>query len=724
MPKRISRKNFIRATAAAASIFAMPRIAAAQMLSFRDPSLQMQRRVDDLLARMTLNEKIAQMNDRAPAIARLGIPAYDWWSEALHGVARDGYATVFPQAIGMAAAWNGDLIQRIGAVVSTEARAKYDATGVRHDHGTYNGLTVWSPNINIFRDPRWGRGQETYGEDPFLTANIGVAYVRGLQGPDPNALRTAATAKHFAVHSGPERLRHVFNVDVDEAALHEFYLYAFRALVQDAKVAAVMTAYNALDGTPCVANRKLIGGILRDAWQFDGYVTSDCGAIWDMVQLRHSEPDFQHAAAAALSAGVDLCCGDDYLALTKAVAQGLVTESQIDGALRRLLTTRFRLGMFDPPSAVPLDAVPIWQNDSEPHAQLALRAARESIVLLKNDGTLPLRKTLRKVAVIGPNADSVAALVGNYNGTPSNPVTIFHGIRSKLSPHAQVQCARGCDYVASALDPEQAALALALARDADVTVFVGGISAQLEGEEMPQSLDGFDGGDRTRIELPAVQTMLLQRLHATGTPLVFVQMSGSAIASAWEAANVPAIVQAWYPGEAGGAAVADVLFGDYNPAGRLPVTFYASTADLPPFGDYALKNRTYRYFFGKPLYAFGHGRSYTSFTYSRLQLVRRQTRLQASFTVRNSGRRDGDEVAQAYAHAVDIEQERPIRQLCGFTRVHVRAGRQREIALDVNLDSLARWVPARKTLHVLPGMYEIEVGAASDDIRLRARIRL
>lgn len=688
------------------------------------------RRIDDLLSRLTLEEKVAQMNNKAPAIARLGIPAYDWWSEALHGIAREGYATVFPQAIGMAATWNEPLIEQMGDAVSTETRAKFNATGIEADHQTYNGLTVWSPNINIFRDPRWGRGQETFGEDPFLTARIGVAYVRGLQGEDAQYLKTAATAKHFAVHSGPERVRHVFNVEVDERALHEFYLYAFRALVEEGRVAAVMSAYNALNGTPCSANAELLQTTLRERWKFEGYVTSDCGAVWDMVEERHIEPDFAHAAAKALAAGVDLCCGDDYLSLTKAVQEKLVTEQQIDSRLRYLLATRFRLGMFDPPAMVKYSAISPWDNDTKPHAQLALRVARESIVLLKNDGILPLGKHLARVAVIGPNADAVEPLVGDYEGTPSRPVTAFAGIRSKLPADVRVQCLRGCEYIVPGDDAaQQREQALSLARNADAVIFVGGISPELEGEEKTgEKIDGFDAGDRTKIELPAIQTDLLRALRATGKPVVLVLMSGSAIACPWEAANLPAIVQAWYPGEAGGTAVADVLFGDYNPAGRLPVTFYASTQDLPPFEDYALRNRTYRYFTGKPLYAFGHGLSYTRFEYSnmRLQLGKRQDgpHITVRLDVRNAGHLAGDEVVQVYARDLDAQRNRPLQQLCGLRRVHLRSGETRQVTIDIPAARFASWVVEQQGFAVLPGEYEFRAGAASDDIRLRARLRL
>lgn len=726
----MKRSAFLAAGGAAALACGLRERARAAAYPFRDPSLPDAQRIDDLISRLTLQEKVAQMNNAAPAIERLGIPAYDWWSEALHGIAREGYATVFPQAIGMAATWNEQLIRQMGDAVSTEARAKFNATGADADHRTYNGLTVWSPNINIFRDPRWGRGQETFGEDPFLTARIGVAYVRGLQGSDARYLKTAATAKHFAVHSGPERMRHVFNVDVDERTLHEFYLYAFRALVQEGRVAAVMSAYNALNGTPCSANVELLQQILRERWNFEGYVTSDCGAVWDMVEERRIEPDFAHAAAKALAAGVDLCCGDDYLSLAKAVEQKLVTEQRVDSRLRYLFATRLRLGMFDPLSMVKYAAISPWENDTPAHADLALRVARESVVLLKNTGALPLRKHLRRVAIVGPNADALEPLAGDYEGTPSRPVTVYAGIRSKLPPDADVQCLRGCEYVVPGDDAaQQRAQALSFARDADAVIFVGGISPELEGEEKTgEKIDGFDAGDRTKIELPAIQTDLLRALHATGKPVILVLMSGSAIACPWEASNIPAIVQAWYPGQAGGTAVADVLFGDYNPAGRLPVTFYASTRDLPPFEDYALRERTYRYFTGKPLYAFGHGLSYTRFEYSEMRLELRNGKdgrhISVHARVRNAGARAGDEVVQVYVRNVTADRSGPIAQLCGFTRLHLRPGELRDVTIDVPAERFAVWKDAEQGFAVLPGEYEFRAGAASDDIRLRARVRL
>jgi beta-glucosidase len=605
-------------------------------------------------------------------------------------------------------------------VVSTEARAKYNDAIARGEDGMYHGLTFWSPNINIFRDPRWGRGQETYGEDPFLTATLGTSYVRGLQGDDPRYLKVAACAKHFAVHSGPEPLRERFNVNVDPQSLNDFYLVAFRALVRDAGVAGVMSAYSSLDGTPCSANVPLLHDKLREEWGFAGYVTSDCGAVDDLADTYHIAPDYAHAAALALKAGVDVSCGDTFASLARSRTLGLVTESDVDAALRHLLAIRFRLGMFDAAQSVPYSRLTLAQNDTPAHARLALQAARESIVLLKNDGVLPLRSGIR-VAVVGPNADSLDALLGNYNGTPSQPMTLLAALRARLGN--AVRYVRGCDYVDSGMEGEEKA-ALTIARESDIVVFAGGISPRLEGEEMPVKVEGFLGGDRTRIELPAVQTALLQSLHATGTPVVYVQMSGSAIACVWEARNLPAILQAWYPGESGGTAVADVLFGDYNPAGRLPVTFYASTDDLPPFEDYRLTNRTYRYFSGTPLFAFGHGLSYTRFTYSSLTVARAGSVLRARFVLRNDGSRDGDEVAQLYAHRRGREALQPLRQLCAFVRTRLSAGETRAMSLDIPLSRLATWNQARRDFDDPAGTYEIEAGASCADIRLRTQVSL
>ncbi|MBV8644814.1 MAG: glycoside hydrolase family 3 C-terminal domain-containing protein [Candidatus Eremiobacteraeota bacterium] len=664
------------------------------------------------------------MTDASAAIPRLGIPEYHWWNEGLHGVARAGFASVFPQAIGMAATWNEPLIERIGDAVGIEGRAKYNDASAHGNRNTYYGLTFWSPNINIFRDPRWGRGQETYGEDPVLTATLAGAYVRGLQGSDPHYLKVAACAKHFAVHSGPEPTRHERNVNIDERTLHEFYLYAFRALVQQDHVAGVMSAYNAVNGKPCSINPTLLHDILRREWGFDGYVVCDCGAIDDLIDFYHLANDNAHASALAVQAGVDISCLDTFGGLGDAVKQNLVAEPVLDAALKRQMRIRFRLGMFDPPGHNPYDALTIAENDTPPHAALALRAARESIVLLKNDGLLPLHKNLRHMLVVGPNAQSVPVLVGNYNGTPSHPVTILDGIRAKLGSNTQITALAGCDYVARA-NPDDWDLALAAARSADVVIYAGGITGELEGEAGDtMKAAGFAGGDRTAIELPAIQTDFLRALHATGTPLVYVQMSGSALAAPWEAAHLRAIIQAWYPGEQGGTAVADVLFGDYNPAGRLPVTFYASTNDLPPFEDYTLTNRTYRYFTGRPLYPFGHGLSYATFAYHDLAVSREGGVIRAWFTLENTGHRDGEEVVQLYVSRPSIDAVTPRLQLCTYRRVVLRKGERLTTEMRATTDTFAVWDSAQHRFRAATGEHTVHIGSSSADIKLRTLLTL
>lgn len=729
---------------------------------YLDPALPAERRADDLVSRMTLEEKISQMMNAAPAISRLGIPEYDWWNEALHGVAFSGVATVFPQAIGLGATFDPDLIGRVAAVISTEARAKYNEAQRRGNHGRFYGLTFWSPNINIFRDPRWGRGQETYGEDSYLTSRLGVAFVRGLQGNDPKYLKVVSTPKHYAVHSGPEPLRHGFDAAASDRDLRETYLPAFRATVIEGKAASVMCAYNRVNGQPCCENTRLLANILRGEWGFGGYVVSDCGAVGDIFANHKVAPSQEAASARAVKAGTDLDCGEEYATLLAAVKQGLISEAEIDRAVKRLFVARFRLGMFDPPEMVPFAKIPFSENNTAEHRRLAADAARESMVLLKNDGILPLRKDLGTIAVIGPNADDVDVLLGNYNGFPSHAVTPLEGIRRAVSEKTKVISVRGAaltsvdalpipssslapaggaasehglraEYFANRdlsgtpaltrVDPEVSfdwgvgspaaeipvdnfsarwtgklvapvsgtyalgataddgvrvyldgkliaedwtqhpprtvtgqvtleagraydvkieyfeggvgavakfvwmppssgenrfAEAVDAAKRADAVVMVLGISSKLEGEEMNVTEAGFKGGDRTSIDLPERQQRLLEAVAATGKPIVVVLLSGSALAVNWAADHANAILQAWYPGEEGGTAVADVLFGDYNPAGRLPVTFYKSLDQLPPFESYAMDRRTYRYFKGEPLYPFGFGLSYTKFAYSKL----------------------------------------------------------------------------------------------------------
>jgi beta-glucosidase len=703
---------------------------------WRDAAQPVAARVKDLVGRLSVAEKVQQMRDGGVAISRLGIPAYDFRNECLHGVARIGNATVFPQAIGMAATWDTALVHDEADVIATEARAKFnDFTGTHDGNSTRNhGLTFWTPNINIFRDPRWGRGQETYGEDTFLTSRIGVAFILGLQGDDPNYVKAMACAKHFAVHSGPEPERHRFDAEPPERDFYETYLPHFEAAVREGHVGAVMGAYNSVYGEPACANPLLLTQILREQWGFTGHVVSDCGAIYDIYANHKFVASPEEAAADALKAGDDLCCGMDYNALLNAFKKGMISEKKIDTAVSRLFEARFRLGLFDPPEKNPFAKIPISENDTPAHETLALKVARESIVLLKNDGVLPLDRTkLKRIAVIGTNANSIPVLLGNYNGTPSRPVTILNGIKAAAGTNAEVIYEPGCPLAPSNVGGGNTnagnwARAIQAAQSADAVIYVGGISSQLEGEEMKVNLDGFSGGDRTRIELPVQQTELLKALAATGKPVVFVNCSGSAIAMPWAAENLPAIVQAWYPGEQGGRAVADVLFGDANPAGRLPITFYRATSDLPAFEDYSMSNRTYRYFNGQPEFAFGHGLSYTKFNYSGAKLDAKNftatNTVQISFTLKNSGARDGDEVAQVYFRHVNSAVPQPKLALCGFTRIHLLKNQAGRVTVEIPAERFRYWDTAKKQYVVEPGDYELLVGAASDDIRLRAPFKI
>ena len=661
---------------------------------YPDPDQSLDRRVRDLVRRMSLAEKVGQMRNDAPAVERLSVPAYHYWNEALHGVARMGVATVFPQSIGLAATWEPGLVQQAADVVSTEARAKYQAA-VSHDaREHFIGLTYWSPNINIFRDPRWGRGQETYGEDPFLTGRIGVAFIHGLQGDDPRYYKALACAKHFAVHSGPEPLRHRFDAVPPEADLYDTYLPQFEAAVREGGVGCVMGAYNRVFGEAACSSPLLLGEILRGRWGFQGYVVSDCGAIGDIAGGHKLVATRAEASARAVKAGCDLDCGNEYASLVQAVNAKMITEAEIDAALERLLTGRFRLGTFDPPQRVPYASIPASENDTPAHDQTALDCARGSLVLLKNQGgvlPLDLAKT-KRLAVVGPNADSVPMLVGNYHGTPSHPVTILAGIREAAGTATEVTYAKGCplalepgeNYGPDAPDFQDA---LGNARQADAVVFVGGLDANLEGEEMKVDYVGFEGGDRTRIELPGSQATLLQALQATGKPLVFVVCSGSALAFPWAAENVLAILQAWYPGQRGGTAVADALFGKISPSGRLPVTFYRATTDLPEFTDYRMANRTYRYFTGTPLYAFGHGLSYTTFRYGEAAPSRKTASRADTVTlavpVENTGGRDGDETVQVYARRAGAAAPAPVHTLVAFQKASVKRGETRVVQLEV-----------------------------------------
>jgi beta-glucosidase len=834
---------------------------------YKDPKLPIEQRVSDLISRMTVEEKASQLVHVADPIPRLGVPAYNWWNEGLHGVARAGVATVFPQAIGMAATFDEPLMRQIGETISTEFRAKYVAE-VGNDGSTdwYKGLTVWSPNINIFRDPRWGRGQETYGEDPYLSSRIGIAFVIGLQGNDAKYFKTVATPKHFAVHSGPESTRHEVDVIASRHDMEDTYLPAFRATVMEGKAGSVMCAYNSLNGQPACGNTTLLQEHLRKDWGFSGYVVSDCGAMRDIHVGHRYAKTLPEAAAVAFKTGTDNICAypplnvaEERQAILDSIKQGLLPESDADTALRRLFTARFRLGLFDPPAMVPYSKITPAQNNTEANRQVNLKAAREAIVLLKNqDNFLPLKKTYSTVAVVGPNADSLDALEGNYNGTPTNPVTVLAGIRKRFAKSKLVyvqgtgligavtgpvpgtvlytdesrklhgldaeyfsninlegapaikrtdktvnftwgfagvtpQMTRNysvrwtgvlvpsetADYVvgfsgqdgyrvwldndliaedwrthrpstnrtkqlhlekdhAYAIKIEyfqtvrgaEARLiwgipktenenALNAARNADLVIFVAGLSARIEGEEMKVNADGFKGGDRTSINLPAPQQELLEQVYGLGKPTVLVLMNGSALGVNWADEKLPAIIEAWYPGGEGGTAVAEALAGDFSPAGRLPVTFYKSVDQLPPFEDYSMAKRTYRYFDGEPLYPFGYGLSYTSFSYSNAKVDHTSVTADGSVTVSvdvtNSGTMAGDEVVQLYITHTGIAGV-PLRALNGFQRIHLNRGEKKTVSFTLR-DRALSVVDVDGKHRILPGTVNVWVGGGQPSVR-------
>jgi beta-glucosidase len=717
---------------------AVPARAQSDTVAWRNPDLPFEMRVRDLIRRMTLAEKVSQMQDVAPAIDRLGIPAYNWWNEALHGVARSGLATSFPQAIGLAATWDDSLMFRVATVISDEARAKYHEYIRNGSRKRYQGLTFWSPNINLFRDPRWGRGQETYGEDPYLTGSLAVQFIRGMQGDDAKYLKTVSTVKHFAVHSGPEPARHTFDAVVSERDLRESYLPHFQAGIREGHAYSLMCAYNRVFGKPACASDLLLRDILRGEWAFPGYVVSDCGAIDDIYMRHKVAATVAEAAARGVKSGTDLSCGREYAALTDAVKRGLVTEAVVDSSVSRLFLARMRLGMFDPAERVRWAATPYSVLDQPAHRALARTAAQESIVLLRNQGDLlPLEKTLGTIAVIGPDADDKELLLGNYNGDPADPVTPLRGIREAVGKGTTVLYARGSDLAdglpasdsVPARSPADTTLmteALAAAARADAVVLFLGLSPRLEGEEMPVRIEGFVGGDRTSLDIPAAQERLLERIVAVGKPTVLVLMSGSAVSTNWAAEHVPAILEAWYPGQAAGTAIADVLFGDANPGGRLPITFYKSATDLPPFEDYRMAGRTYRFFGGTPLYPFGHGLSYTTFAYRNLRISAERLAagdtVTVSVDVTNTGTRAGDEVVQLYVQYPDSKVERPRNDLRGYRRVALAQGETRTVTFPLAAASLAYWNAGSHGWAVEDGTVRIRVGASSADIRAEQAI--
>jgi beta-glucosidase len=820
---------------------------------FRNPSLTPEERVNDLIPRMTLQEKADQLLYTAPAIPRLGIPSYNWWNEALHGVARAGYATVFPQSITIANSWDEGLMFNVANAISDEARAKYHEFQRRGKTGIYQGLTFWSPNINIFRDPRWGRGHETYGEDPFLTGRMGFEFVKGMQGDDPKYLKTVATAKHYAVHSGPEPLRHSFNAKVSEIDLRETYLPAFRTLVMDAGVYSVMGAYNMFRDYPCCAN-PILYGILRNEWGFKGYIVSDCWAISDFYKFTKFAKDPAEAAAQAVKAGTDLECGSDYKNLLEAVKRGLLTEDDINVAVKRIFTARFKLGMFDPDQMVPYAQIPFFVNCSDYNNSLSRQAAQKSIVLLKNEkNVLPLSKDIKTIAVIGPNADNFESLIGNYNGIPKNPVTILNGITNKLTPGTKIIYAEGSDlaegihnltpipsrylqtpdgvqgafgeyfanremsgkpdftriddninfywehlspksdmpddnfgikwttYLVPPLSgtyalgswgssgyevlldgkkiissmnehhafhievpaelqagkkykievlyknyagdadikllwapprPNLTEQAVKAANEADAVVLVLGLSQRLEGEEMAIKIDGFSGGDRTNLNLPAVQEQLLDAVTATGKPVIVVLTSGGALSVNKAHEKAAAILLAGYGGQQGGNAVADVLFGDYSPAGRLPVTYYKSIDQIPAFENYDMAGKTYRFFTKEPLYPFGYGLSYTNFSYSGLIIPEKVVtgeKVKVTVTVKNTGKVAGDEVVELYLTDEKASTTRPIRQLEGFLRISLKPGESKDV--EFVLEPRQFSIINNKDKRVIePGYFTISVG--------------
>lgn len=702
---------------AVAAVFAA--VTACVHYPYQDASLSPEERTEDLLGRLTLEQKVSLMNYESPAIPELGIPQYNWWNEALHGSARNGLATVFPQSISMAASWNNELLLEVFDVASTEQRIKFNTARKDDVVEIYHGLTVWTPNINIFRDPRWGRGQETYGEDPYLTYIMGRSVVNGLQGDTTQKYdKLHACLKHFAVHSGPEYERHVFDVsDLSWRDLNETYLYAFERLVKTTDVREVMCAYNAYDGKPCCGNDRLLIKILRDQWGFDGLVVTDCWAVRDF----HTEgchnifPD-DPASASALSviSGADLECGSSFPALVAAVNEGKIPESELDRALRRVLKARFELGELDPLRKVSWSRLPKELLACDEHDALALEMARETMTLLQNrNDVLPLSKE-KRYAVVGPNAADSLVLWGNYNGTPRKTVTVLEGITSKLGVE-NVVYAKGCEIAESIVDTETGTDSdMSIFNDVDAIIYVGGLSPQLEGEEMQVDFKGFRGGDRTSIELPKTQREYISALSATGKPVVFVNLSGSAVALAPEAEHCDAILQAWYGGQQGGQAVADVLFGDYNPAGRLPVTFYASDSDLPDFSDYDMEGHTYRYFKGKPLFPFGHGLSYSEFAYGEAVLAEDML----SIPVTNTSKTDGDEVVQVYLRRND-DVDGPIKSLRGFRRVHIKAGETVVVEIPMAPEDIDLFNPATGTFDNPSGTYMLYYGGTSDESRLK-----
>jgi len=690
---------------------------------FQNSALSVAERVDDLIARLNIVEKAAQMLHGSPAIPRLGIPAYTWWNEGLHGVARAGIATVFPQAIGLAAMFDADLHHQLAVAIADEARAKHHEFLRQGDHDIYKGLTIWSPNINIFRDPRWGRGHETYGECPYLTARLGVAFCTGLQGDNPHYFKTIATPKHFAAHSGPEGLRHGFDAIVSPKDLFETYLPAFHACITQGKAHSIMGAFNRTNGEPCCGSPTLLQHILREQWGFEGYVVSDCWAVKDFHEQHRVTSTWEQSAALAVKSGCDLNCGCTFEHIPQAVAQGLLDVSDVDAALKRLFTARMRLGLFDPPAQVPYASIPYEINDCEAHRVLALRAARESIVLLKNDGLLPLSPALRSIAVIGPNAHDPSVPLANYHGLPSRLVTPLDGIRASVTKETKVWYTDGCKRTGmeahGLMGVGNFSEARSVAERSDAVVLCLGLCAEIEGEQGDAS-NSEAAGDKVDLRLTGLQQRLMEEIVALGKPTVLVVIAGSALDLAWAHDNVNAVIDAWYPGEEGGTAIADVLFGKVSPAGRLPITFPRSIADVPSFTDYSMQGRTYRYLEHDPLYPFGYGLTYTRFEYTNLQLS--QIRLGAGETltvsanVRNAGPRESDEVVQLYVTDREASCRVPHRDLRGFERIHLQPGETREVGFELSPKALSLINETGERV-LEPGMFRVTLGGSQPDAR-------
>lgn len=688
-----------------------------------EKTAEYRKRAAELVSKMTLKEKISQMLSWAPAIERLGIPAYNWWSEGIHGVGRAGTATVFPQAIGMAAAFDPDMMHKVGETVGVEARGKYNMCRSYGDRDIYKGLTVWAPNINIFRDPRWGRGHETYGEDPYLTSRLGVNFVEGMQGDDPDYLQAAACAKHFAVHSGPEDQRHYFNAEVNQQDLWETYLPAFRALVEEAGVEAVMGAYNRTNGEPCCGSKTLLKDILRGKWHFQGHVTSDCWAIKDFHEGHMVTDGPVDSVSLAVNNGCDLNCGNLYVYLEQAVAEGKVKEETIDECVTHLFTTRFKLGMFDEDDKVPYNKLGHDAVDTAASKAFNLEVAEKILVLLKNkDNILPLDKSkLKSIAVVGPNADSRKALVGNYEGTASRYFTVLDGLHEYLGDDVQIRYSEGCHLYADKLnglaqEGELISEVKGVCAESDVVICCLGLDSGLEGEEGDQG-NQFASGDKPNLNLPGHQEEILRVCLDSGKPVVVVVLSGSALAINTAENEAAAVLQAWYPGAMGGLAVARALFGEVNPQGKLPVTFYHSDADLPSFTDYAMKGRTYRYIETEPLYPFGYGLSYTRFTFNDAAVsagTAGPDGVDVSVTVRNEGSRAGTETVEVY-----VKAERPgtpNAQLKGLAKVSLQPGEEQRVTVHLPLAALAL-CDEEGVSQVLPGDYTLWVGGSQPDTR-------